>query len=299
VTEEVAVPILERLSGLTFNRDFTAGYSPERINPGDHKHRLPDIVKVTSGSTPEAATFIDELYAKIIRAGTHKAPSIKVAEAAKVIENTQRDLNIALINELAMIFDRVGIDTLDVLEAAGTKWNFLRFYPGLVGGHCIGVDPYYLTHKSKELGYYPEVVLAGRRINDRIGSYVADRVIRLMICKDILPRRARALVMGMSFKEDCPDLRNTGVADILTELASYQMDVDVWDPQADAEAAVAEYGVTLVEPDVGAYDAVILAVSHKEFRTMKPEEVRALGKANCVIFDVKGALDREIVDGRL
>jgi len=298
-TEEVAVPILERLSGFTFNREFTVGYSPERINPGDHKHRLPDIVKVTSGSTPEAATFIDDLYAKIIRAGTHKAPSIKVAEAAKVIENTQRDLNIALINELAIIFDRVGIDTLDVLEAAGTKWNFLRFYPGLVGGHCIGVDPYYLTHKSKELGYYPEVVLAGRRINDRIGSYVADRVIRLMICKDILPRRARALVMGMSFKEDCPDLRNTGVADILTELASYDMDVDVWDPQADAEAAMAEYGVTLVEPEIGAYDAVILAVSHKEFRAMSSDEVRALGKEKCVIFDVKGALDREIVDGRL
>lgn len=298
-TEEVAVPILERLSGLTFNEDFTAGYSPERINPGDQKHRLPDIIKVTSGSTPEAATFIDDLYAKVIRAGTYKAPSIKVAEAAKVIENTQRDLNIALVNELAIIFDRVGIDTLDVLEAAGTKWNFLKFYPGLVGGHCIGVDPYYLTHKSKELGYYPEVVLAGRRINDRIGSYVADRVIRLMICKDILPRRARALVMGLSFKEDCPDLRNTGAADILTELASYQMDVDVWDPQADAEAARSEYGVTLVEPEVGAYDTVILAVSHKEFRAMSSDDVRALGKEKCVIFDVKGALDRKIVDGRL
>ncbi len=298
-TEEVAVPILERLSGLTFNEDFTAGYSPERINPGDKKHRLPDIVKVTSGSTPEAATFIDNLYAKIIRAGTHLAPSIKVAEAAKVIENTQRDLNIALVNELAMIFDRVGIDTLDVLEAAGTKWNFLKFFPGLVGGHCIGVDPYYLTHKSKELGYYPEVVLAGRRINDRIGSYVADRVIRLMICKDILPRRARALVMGLTFKEDCPDLRNTGVADILTELGSYQMDVDVWDPQADAEAAMSEYGVTLTEPQAGSYDAIILAVAHKEFRAMSAEDIQALGKSQCVIFDVKGVLDRGIVDGRL
>ncbi|MCL4141532.1 UNVERIFIED_CONTAM: hypothetical protein GTU68_050635 [Idotea baltica] len=298
-TEEVCVPILEEVSGLTFNRDFYVGYSPERINPGDHEHRLTDILKVTSGSTPEIATVVDDLYRRIIRAGTYKAPSIKVAEAAKVIENTQRDLNIALINELAMIFDRAGIDTLDVLEAAATKWNFLPFFPGLVGGHCIGVDPYYLTHKSIELGYYPEVVLAGRRINDRVGSYVAERVIRLMIDKDILPRRARALVMGLTFKEDCPDLRNTRVIDIVAELKSYGMAVDVCDPQADPDEAKAEHGVELVQPEAGTYDAIVLAVAHSEYRAMSSDDIRAIGKPGSVIFDVKGALDRNIVDGRL
>ncbi len=298
-TEEVCVPILESESGLVFNRDFFAGYSPERINPGDKEHRLPDIVKVTSGSTPEVGKQVDALYASIITAGTHLAPSIKVAEAAKVIENTQRDLNIALVNELAVIFDRLGIDTLDVLKAAGTKWNFLNFRPGLVGGHCIGVDPYYLTHKAVEVGYHPEVVLAGRRLNDRIGAYVANRTVRLLIDKDIPVRKARVLVLGLSFKEDCPDLRNTRVVDIVSELRDYGIVVDVWDPQVDPGEAAEEIGEALVEPKAGQYDALVLAVAHREFRAMSAGQLKMFGKENCVIFDVKGILDRAIVDGRL
>ncbi|HGG04985.1 MAG TPA: nucleotide sugar dehydrogenase, partial [Aliiroseovarius sp.] len=255
-TEEVCVPIIERVSGLTFNRDFTAGYSPERINPGDKQHRLPTIRKVTSGSTPETARLVDDLYKQIITAGTHLAPTIQVAEAAKVIENTQRDLNIALVNELALIFNRLGIDTLDVLEAAGTKWNFLPFRPGLVGGHCIGVDPYYLTHKAVMVGYHPEIILAGRRLNNQMGEYVVSRLLRAMIRQDIPVKGARVLVLGLTFKENCPDLRNTRVTDIIFGLDEYEMDVDVHDPWASAEEAQTHYAITLREPGQGAYDAV-------------------------------------------
>ena len=299
-TEEVCVPILEEVSGLTFNRDFFCGYSPERANPGDRQHRLSTIIKVTAGSTPQAAAFVDGLYSAIVPAGTHLASSIKVAEAAKVIENTQRDLNIALINEFALIFNRLGIDTLEVLEAAGTKWNFLPFRPGLVGGHCIGVDPYYLTHKAQEAGYHPEVILAGRRINDGMGAYVADQALRLMVRKGINPVGARALVLGLAFKENCPDLRNTKVVDIVAELADHRLVVDVHDPWVDAAEARHEYGLALREtPDLGAYDVVILAVAHRQFTDLGPSGVRAFGKADSVLYDVKSALPRAAVDGRL
>jgi UDP-N-acetyl-D-galactosamine dehydrogenase len=299
-TEEVCVPLLEKASGLVFNRDFHCGYSPERINPGDKLHRVTNILKVTSGSTPEAADFVDALYANIITAGTHKASSIKVAEAAKVIENTQRDVNIALINELALIFNKLGIDTLEVLEAAGTKWNFLPFRPGLVGGHCISVDPYYLTHKAQEIGYHPEVILAGRRINDGMGAHVAAQVVRLMTRKGINPVGARVLVLGLAFKENCPDLRNTRVVDIIAELADFQAQVDVYDPWVDAAEAQHEYGITpIAAPKTGEYDAIVLAVGHAEFAKLGGEGVRALGKANSVVYDVKYVLPRDAVDGRL
>jgi UDP-N-acetyl-D-galactosamine dehydrogenase len=299
-TEEICVPILERVSGLRFNVDFYAGYSPERINPGDREHKLPNILKVTSGSTPEAADFVDGLYASIVKAGTHKASSIRVAEAAKVIENTQRDLNIALVNELALIFNRMGIDTLEVLEAAGTKWNFLPFRPGLVGGHCIGVDPYYLTHKAQELGYHPEVILAGRRINDGMGGFVAGRVVRLMAKRGIDIVGARILLLGLAFKENCPDLRNTKVVDILRELRQYDAKVDIFDPWVDAAEAKHEYGVDLVSaPEQGAYDAVIIAVSHREFAALGAAGLRAFGKPGAVLYDVKYVLPRADVDGRL
>lgn len=291
-TEEDCVPVLERVSGLTFNVDFFAGYSPERINPGDKMHRLPTITKVTSGSTPHIAEQVDRLYRAIIVAGTHKAASIRVAEAAKVIENTQRDLNIALINELALIFARMGIDTLDVLEAAGTKWNFLPFRPGLVGGHCIGVDPYYLTHKAQAVGYHPEVVLAGRRINDAMGSYVAQRLVREMILRDQPVKGARILVLGLTFKENCPDLRNTRVVDILSELVSYGIEAVVHDPWASAEEAKHEYGLGLTEPELSAYDGCILAVAHDSYREMGVEGIRKyLTSADSPIFDLKGILD--------
>ncbi|HET9048715.1 MAG TPA: Vi polysaccharide biosynthesis UDP-N-acetylglucosamine C-6 dehydrogenase TviB [Chiayiivirga sp.] len=299
-TEEVCVPVLERESGLTFNEGFHVGYSPERINPGDREHRLTTIRKVTSGSTPEAADFIDALYASIIHAGTHKAACIKVAEAAKVIENTQRDLNIALVNDLAILFHRLGIDTLDVLEAAGTKWNFLPFRPGLVGGHCIGVDPYYLTHKAQEVGHHPQVILAGRRTNDGMGAYVADRLIKLMLHKSINPVRARVLVLGFTFKENCPDLRNTRVMDIVHALSAYNTQVDVHDPWVDAAQAQHEYGIRPLEkPEAGQYDAIVVAVGHQQFLELGAEGIRALGKANCAIFDVKGLLPRAMADGRL
>ncbi|MFY2763012.1 Vi polysaccharide biosynthesis UDP-N-acetylglucosamine C-6 dehydrogenase TviB [Arenimonas sp. MALMAid1274] len=299
-TEEVCVPLLEKASGLVFNRDFHCGYSPERINPGDKLHRVTTILKVTSGSTPEAADFVDALYGSIITAGTHKASSIKVAEAAKVIENTQRDVNIALINELALIFNKLDIDTLEVLEAAGTKWNFLPFRPGLVGGHCISVDPYYLTHKAQEIGYHPAVILAGRRINDGMGAHVASQVVRLMARKGINPVGARVLVLGLAFKENCPDLRNTRVVDILAELAEYQAQVDVYDPWVDAAEAGHEYGITPVSaPEAGAYDAVVLAVGHAEFAKLGGAGVRAFGKPQSVVYDVKYVLPRDAVDGRL
>lgn len=299
-TEEVCVPVLERESGLVFNVDFFCGYSPERINPGDRAHRLPDIVKVTSGSTPEVAEFVDGLYRRIIRAGTHRASSIRVAEAAKVIENTQRDLNIALINELAQIFDRLGIDTLEVLLAAGTKWNFLPFRPGLVGGHCIGVDPYYLTHKAQEIGHHPDVILAGRRINDGMGPYVAQRIIRLMTRRRLPLVDARVLVAGLAFKENCPDLRNTRVIDLIRELEDYGIRVDVHDPWVDGAEARHEYGLDLVDtPPPGLYDAVVLAVGHREFVQLGADGLRAYGKPASVLFDVKSVLPRESVDGRL
>jgi UDP-N-acetyl-D-galactosamine dehydrogenase len=299
-TEEVCVPILERVSGLAFNRDFFAGYSPERINPGDKEHRVINILKVTSGSTPETADFVDALYRSIIVAGTHKASSLKVAEAAKVIENTQRDVNIALINELALIFNKLGIDTLEVLEAAGTKWNFLPFRPGLVGGHCIGVDPYYLTHKAQEVGYHPEVILAGRRINDGMGAFVATQTVRLMAAKKINPVGARILVLGLAFKENCPDVRNTRVVDILASLNEYHADVDVFDPWIDASEAEHEYGIRPISsPESGAYDAIIIAVAHAQFKALGSEGIRAFGKPESVIFDVKHILPRDAVDGRL
>ncbi|WP_240098638.1 Vi polysaccharide biosynthesis UDP-N-acetylglucosamine C-6 dehydrogenase TviB [Thermomonas flagellata] len=299
-TEEVCVPVLERVSGLRCNAGFHVGYSPERINPGDKQHRLPSIRKVTSGSTPEAADFVDALYAGIITAGTHKAPSIKVAEAAKVIENTQRDLNIALVNELAVLFHRLGIDTLDVLEAAGTKWNFLPFRPGLVGGHCIGVDPYYLTHKAQEIGHHPQVILAGRRTNDAMGAYVAGRVLELLLRKRINPVDARVLVLGLAFKENCPDLRNTRVIDTVHALRGYHCAVDVHDPWVDAAEARHEYGLDLVAaPAAGAYDAVVLAVAHRQFAALGGDGVRAFCKPQAVVYDVKGVLPREAVDGRL
>ena len=299
-TEEVCVPIIERESGLEYNVDFYAGYSPERINPGDRQHRLETIMKVTSGSTPEAADFVDALYRTIITAGTHKASSIRVAEAAKVIENTQRDLNIALVNELALIFHRLGIDTSEVLAAAGTKWNFLPFRPGLVGGHCIGVDPYYLTHKAQQIGYHPEVILSGRRINDGMGQHVAQRVIKLMTQRRIHAAGANVLVLGLAFKENCPDLRNTRVTDVVAEFTDYHANVEVHDPWVDAAEARREYGLELVaELEPGRYDAIVLAVAHRQFVELGVERIRALGKPGCVLFDVKQALPRSAVDDRL
>lgn len=290
-TEEDCVPVLEKISGLTFNQDFYAGYSPERINPADKVHRLPQIMKVTSGSTPETADKVDALYGSIITAGTHKAPSIRVAEAAKVIENTQRDVNIALVNELALIFDRLNIDTQDVLDAAGTKWNFLPFRPGLVGGHCIGVDPYYLTQKAESVGYHPEVVLAGRRINDGMGEYVVSRTVRGMISKDIPVKGARVLVMGLTFKENCPDLRNTRVVDIIEELESYGVKVDVYDPWVNSAEAKREYGLEMINlPQPQGYDAMIVAVAHDEF--VQEDIANVYGKSQSVVFDVKGILPR-------
>ena len=299
-TEEVCVPILERVSGLKWNVDFFCGYSPERVNPGDKQHRVTSIVKVTSGSTPDVADFVDRLYASIVTAGTHKVSSIRVAEAAKVIENTQRDVNIALINELALIFNRLGIDTIEVLEAAGTKWNFLHFRPGLVGGHCIGVDPYYLTHKAQEIGYHPEVILAGRRINDGMGPYIADQVVRLMAKRGVSLVGARVLILGLAFKENCPDVRNSRVIDIVAELRQYHVDVDVHDPWVEPAEARREYGFdTVAEPAAGAYDAVILAVAHRQFVELGGAGVRAFGRAVSIVYDVKSVLPREAVDGRL
>ncbi len=299
-TEEVCIPLLEAGSGLTFNTDFFAGYSPERINPGDKKHRLPTIVKVTSGSTPEVSRFVADLYRTIITAGVYEASSLKVAEAAKVIENTQRDVNIALINELALIFEKIGIDTLEVLEAAGTKWNFLPFRPGLVGGHCIGVDPYYLTHKAKELGYHPEMVLAGRRINDSMGEHVAMRVVKLLAKSGKSIVNGNVLILGLTFKENCPDLRNTKIVDVVSALKDYNCQVDVHDPWVDLEEAKAEYGVDLVSvPEEGEYDAVILGVSHHQFVELGPDKIRAWGKEGAVLFDVKSVFPANKVDGRL
>ena len=299
-TEEECIPVLERVSGLTFNQDFYAGYSPERINPGDKEHRVTTILKVTSGSTPAAADFVDELYASIITAGTHKAESIKVAEAAKVIENTQRDLNIALINELAVIFNKMGIDTEAVLKAAGTKWNFLPFRPGLVGGHCIGVDPYYLTHKAQAIGYHPEVILAGRRINDNMGRYVVSELVKVMLNRRLHVNGARVLVMGLTFKENCPDIRNTKVVDIIEELNSYGVITDVFDPWVNAAEAEHEYGITPIQqPQQGDYDAIILAVAHEQFRALGAEGIKALAKPEHVIYDLKYVLDAEDADIRL
>ncbi|MCH7636244.1 MAG: Vi polysaccharide biosynthesis UDP-N-acetylglucosamine C-6 dehydrogenase TviB [Proteobacteria bacterium] len=299
-TEEFCVPILEKESGFKLNEDFFVGYSPERINPGDKQHRLPSILKVTSGSTQESAEFIDSVYASIITAGTHMTSSIKVAEAAKVIENTQRDVNIALVNELAMIFERVGIDTEEVLVAAGTKWNFLPFRPGLVGGHCIGVDPYYLTYKAQQLGYHPQMILAGRRINDNMSLYVAAQVIKLMLAKGMQPRGSRVLVLGLAFKENCPDARNTKVVDIVNELVSYGATVDVHDPWIDAAEAKTEYDLDLVaEPEKGAYDAIIVAVAHDEFREMGEKGIKAFGKKTSVLYDIKYVLPADAVDDRL
>lgn len=299
-TEEFCVPILESESGLKMNEDFFVGYSPERINPGDKEHRLPSILKVTSGSTPEAADFVDAVYKSIITAGTHKASSIKVAEAAKVIENTQRDVNIALVNELAMIFDRVGIDTEEVLVAAGTKWNFLPFRPGLVGGHCIGVDPYYLTYKAQQLGYHPQIILAGRRINDNMSLYISSQVVKKMLSKGLQPMESRILILGLAFKENCPDVRNTKVIDIAGELATYGTSVDIHDPWIDAAEAKHEYGIDLVaHPEKGAYDGVIIAVAHDQFRAMGADGIRSFGKKNSVLYDIKYVLSPDDVDGRL
>jgi len=299
-TEEVCVPILERVSGLKFNKDFFAGYSPERINPGDKQHRLTTIRKVTSGSTPEVAEFVDSLYRSIITVGTHKASSIKVAEAAKVIENTQRDVNIALINELALIFNRLGIDTEEVLNAAGSKWNFLPFRPGLVGGHCIGVDPYYLTHKAQSIGYHPEMILAGRRINDNMGSYVAQQIAQLMILRKIQVRDGRILVMGLTFKENCPDVRNTKIVDVVRELEKFGAKVDVYDPWADPEEAEHEYGLRPVKQlRAGTYDAVVMGVAHDEFRKMGIGRIRKLARKNHVLYDIKYVFKADEVDGRL
>ena len=299
-TEEVAVPILERVSGLKFNKDFFAGYSPERINPGDKEHRLPTIKKITSGSTPEVADFVDSLYAAIITAGTHKASSIRVAEAAKVIENTQRDVNIALINELALIFHRLNIDTEEVLLAAGTKWNFLPFRPGLVGGHCIGVDPYYLTHKAQEVGYHPEMILAGRRINDNMAIYVAERVAQLMIRKRIHVKGARILMMGLTFKENCPDLRNSKVVDVVKELTGYGAKVDVYDPWVDSSEAEHEYGIRPIrKPAAGKYDAIVMGVAHQQFRELGLAAIRSFAKNPHVLYDIKHVFKAREVDGRL
>ncbi len=296
-TEEDCVPILEKFSGLSFNKDFFCGYSPERINPGDKVNTLTKIKKVTSGSTPEIATVVDDLYASIITAGTHKAPSLKVAEASKAIENAQRDVNISFVNELALIFERMGIDTTDVIEAAGTKWNFLKYRPGLVGGHCIGVDPYYLAHKAESLGYHPQVILSGRRVNDMMGMFVANKVVKLLIKKGHKINQAKALILGITFKEDCPDIRNSKVIDIYKELVQFGMNVDVYDPHAGKHEVKEEYGIDLVDGLSSKYDAIILAVSHKEFLTL---DYKQLSNAeNAVLFDTKSFLDRSIVDARL
>jgi UDP-N-acetyl-D-galactosamine dehydrogenase len=300
VTEDDCVPVLAQVSGLTFNSDFYAGYSPERINPGDKVHRVSTIKKVTSGSTAEIAELVDALYGEIITAGTHKADSIKIAEAAKVIENTQRDVNIALINELAMICNKMGIDTEGVLKAAGSKWNFLPFRPGLVGGHCIGVDPYYLTHKAESIGYYPQMILAGRRVNDGMGVYIAGQLIKALIKKQIQVSGARILIMGLAFKENCPDLRNTKVVDIIAELKEYGMNIEVFDPWVDEDAAAREYGIgPISEPEKGAYDAIIIAVAHTQFKALGVPAIRALGKASHVIYDLKYVFNADESDIRL
>lgn len=299
-TEEVCLPVVERVSGLIFNQDFFAGYSPERINPGDKEHRVTNILKVTSGSTPAIAEKVDQLYKSIIKAGTHKASSIKVAEAAKVIENTQRDVNIALINELSIIFNKLNIDTLEVLEAAGTKWNFLPFRPGLVGGHCIGVDPYYLTHKAQSVGYHPEMILAGRRLNDGMAKHVVSELVKNMLKKRIQVDGANVLVMGLTFKENCPDLRNTKVVDIVSELKEYNMCVDIVDPWCSNEEAQHEYGLSLTEYYAeNHYDAIVLAVGHNQFKIMGAEKIRALGKSKHVLYDLKYILPKNDVDMRL
>jgi UDP-N-acetyl-D-galactosamine dehydrogenase len=300
-TEEDCAPILEEVSGLKVNKDFYLGYSPERINPGDKEHRLTDIKKVTSGSTPEAATFVDNLYKTIIRAGTFCTSSIRVAEAAKVIENTQRDINIALVNELALIFNRLNLNTNEVLEAAGTKWNFLKFRPGLVGGHCIGVDPYYLTHKSQEIGYHPQIILAGRRINDDMGVYVAGQVVQLMVKKGVSMPDARILVLGITFKENCPDVRNTRVVDVIAEFEQYGTKVDVYDPWADVDQVMEEYGVAITNqpPEHGQYDGIVVAVAHDEFAAMSVEQTRQFGKETHVLYDIKNVFPASDVDGRL
>jgi UDP-N-acetyl-D-galactosamine dehydrogenase len=299
-TEEDCIPVIEEVSGLKFNRDFFAGYSPERINPGDREHRVTTIKKVTSGSTPEIADFVDALYASIIVAGTHKASSIKVAEAAKVIENTQRDVNIALINELSLIFGQLGIDTEEVLKAAGTKWNFLPFRPGLVGGHCIGVDPYYLTHKAQAIGYHPAMILAGRRINDGMGSHVAGSVVKLMLKRGLRVNGGRTLILGLTFKENCPDLRNTRVTDIVDELESYGIQVDVWDPWVSAAEAEHEYGIRPIpQPEPGVYDSMILTVAHRQFAELGADRIREFGAPGAVLFDVKYLFPSAATDGRL
>ncbi|WIY82993.1 Vi polysaccharide biosynthesis UDP-N-acetylglucosamine C-6 dehydrogenase TviB [Propionimicrobium sp. PCR01-08-3] len=300
-TEERCVPVLERTSGLKFNQDFFVGYSPERINPGDKEHRVYNIVKITSGSTPETSELVDALYRSIVRVGTHRAPSIKVAEAAKVIENTQRDVNIALMNELAILFNRLDIDTEDVLQAAGSKWNFLPFRPGLVGGHCIGVDPYYLTYKAQEAGYHPEIILAGRRLNDSMGTYVVSQLIKQMVKQGIPVRGAKALILGLTFKENTPDLRNSRVIDIIRELEEYGVCVDVYDPWADPREAANEYGVSLIEsPERGAYDAIVLAVAHKQFASAGGKALRAYGREDRqVLYDLKHALSASESDARL
>ncbi len=295
-TEEKCVPVLEKVSGLVFNEDFFCGYSPERINPGDKEHTVTKILKVTSGSTPEIADMVDALYASIITAGTHKASSIKVAEAAKVIENSQRDINIAFVNELSLIFNKMGIDTIDVLEAAGTKWNFLPFRPGLVGGHCIGVDPYYLTFKAESLGYYPEVILSGRRINDNMGAYVAKEIVKLLIKKSFKVDGAKVLVLGITFKENCPDIRNSRVVDVISELKDFGCVTDIYDPWADSAEVEHEYGVSLVKEPANDYDAVVLAVAHKEFRTL---DINSLKKDGAVVYDIKGFLPKGVADKRL
>jgi UDP-N-acetyl-D-glucosamine/UDP-N-acetyl-D-galactosamine dehydrogenase len=299
-TEEVCVPILEKVSGLTFNQDFFCGYSPERINPGDKERRLTNILKITSGSTPEIATIVDDLYKSIITAGTHKASSIKVAEAAKVIENTQRDINIALVNELALIFNRVGIDTEEVLKAAGTKWNFLPFRPGLVGGHCIGVDPYYLTHKAESLGYHPQLISAARRINNNMGLFVVSEVVKLMAVKGINIVNSKILMLGLTFKENCPDLRNTRVIEMINELITYNAQVDIYDPWVNKAEAKHEYGIDIIDkPKAVFYDAIIIAVSHDEFKKIGAQGIKALGKDNHIIYDIKYLLSSNQVDGRL
>lgn len=299
-TEEDCIPLIEEVSGLKYNQDFYAGYSPERINPGDKAHRLTTIVKVTSGSTPEVAEYVDQLYKSIVTAGTYKASSIRVAEAAKVIENTQRDLNIALVNELALIFNRMGIDTLEVLEAAGTKWNFLPFRPGLVGGHCIGVDPYYLTHKAQELGHSPEVILAGRRINDSMGQYIVSQVVKFMLKRRIHVEDANVLVMGLTFKENCPDIRNTRVVDIVHEFHDYGANVDIYDPWVNAAEVEHEYGLQPVkEPAPGKYDAIVMAVAHDQIRELGIEAIKKYGRRDCVLYDIKSILPKASVDGRL
>ena len=297
-TEEDCVPVLEKYSGLKFNQDFYCGYSPERINPGDKINTLTKIKKVTSGSTSEIADIVDGLYSSIITAGTHKAPSLKVAEASKAIENAQRDVNISFVNELALIFDKMGIDTNDVLDAAGTKWNFLKYKPGLVGGHCIGVDPYYLAHKAESLGYHPQVILSGRRVNDNMGVFIANKVIKLMISKGVLVKDAPALILGISFKENCPDIRNSKVIDIYNELKQFQLNVDVYDPVADPHEVLNEYGINLLEEFSKKYSAIILAVSHEDFKTI-PLQSLMLDVKTSIVFDTKSFLDRSIVDGRL